>query len=393
MSASPPTGPAPSMTPAAAPQPGNQRLLSLDALRGFDMFWIIGGRDFFLAAAGFFVTEQTLARWNAEATHPQWSGYTFSDLIFPLFIFVVGVAIPFSLDRRVERGESLGRVYWHILRRTVLLILLGLICNNRLLALDFAHQRLPSVLGRIGLAYCFASILTLHASTRGRVIWLVAILAGYWAAMTYIPVPGHGPGRFDTQGATLADYVDHHLLPGRVGPRKPQPAGTPKLYRNDPEGILSTIPSIATALLGVLAGGWLRESRRNGHVKAAALLIAGAICWGLSQLWDPYFPIQKKIWTSSFVLWTGGWSLMLLGAFYWIIDVWGWKRWAFFFVVIGTNAITIYILIHFVDFKGIGEFVFSRAPLHKDLLPSCGRLAIEWLLLYVLYRNRIFLRL
>ena len=298
---------------APAAKPGGERLVSLDALRGFDMFWIVGGRDLLLAVAGLFLGSKSLA-WLSEKTHHvQWNGFTFYDLVFPLFVFLVGVAIPFSVLKRVERGESLRFVYWKIFRRSVLLVLLGLIING-LLKLDFDHLRYPHVLARIGLAYFFASIITLHTSVRGRVAWLVLILVGYWAAMTYIPVPGHGPSDFNKPGATLADYVDHMLLPARGGHnRRHDPNAAPRLSPGDPEGILGTIPTIATALMGVLAGGWLRKPGDSGYKKAAALLLAGAICWGLAACWDPWFPINKKLWTSSYVLRSGGWSLVAAG--------------------------------------------------------------------------------
>ncbi len=288
--------------------------------------------------------------------------------------------MPFSFGKHLDRGESRGRLYWRIGRRTVLLIVLGIICNNGLLRSELAEQRFCSVLGRIGLCYFFAALIMLHSSVRGRVAWIVFLLLGYWAAMMWIPVPNFGPGNL-TPGATLADYIDRSLLPGRlyVGVR-------------DPEGLFSTIPAIATTLIGVLAGQWLRQSRRNGHVKAAALLLAGVICLALGYLWDRAFPINKNLWSSSFVLWTGGLSLMLLGLFYLVIDVWGWRKWAFFFVVIGANAITIYVGQQWINFDAVGQLFFGHAPIHHSLLANAGLVA-KWLSLYLLYRQRIFLRL
>ena len=209
--------------------------------------------------------------------------------------------------------------------------------------------------------------------------WIVALLLGYWAAMKLIPVPGFGAGNLEP-GKTLADYIDRALVPGRLY----------KVVR-DPEGLFSTIPAVATASLGVLAGQWLRHSRRNGHIKAAALLAAGAGSLALGGLWSLSFPLNKNLWTSSFVLWTAGWSLLLLGLFYLVVDVWGWRRWAFPFVVIGVNAITIYVAQGFIDFNAVGRLVFGNARIHQALLPSAGLLA-EWCFLYVLFRKRIFLR-
>jgi predicted acyltransferase len=355
--------------------------MSLDALRGFDMFWIIGGSGLVLSLAHVLGFEEASIRGlRDQFEHATWNGFNFIDLIFPLFVFMVGVAMPFSFGKHLDRGESRDRLYWRICRRTVLLILLGIICNNGLLRLPLAEHRFCSVLGRIGLCYFFASLITLHSSVRGRLLWIAALLLGYWAALMWIPVSNYGPGNL-APGATLTDYLDRTMLPGRlyVGVR-------------DPEGLLATVPAIATALIGVLAGGWLRESRRNGHVKAAALLIAGLICLALGSLWDQSFPINKNLWSSSFVLWTGGLSLMLLGLFYLVIDVWGWKMWAFFFFVIGTNAITIYVGQQWIDFDAVGRLLFGHAPLPQALLHHAG-LAAKWLTLYLLYRQRIFLRL
>ena len=389
MSTAAPTGPLPAAPSPSASPVGSDRLMSLDALRGFDMFIIAGGKAFLiglatmLAAKGWFVTTVGVDRLKHELTHPEWNGFAFYDLIFPLFIFLVGAAIPFSLSKRIERGESKGQLYWRIGRRTVLLVLLGMICTNKLLSFDFSNLRYVSVLEKIGLAYFFAAIITLNTSARGRFAWVVLLLLGYWAALTYIPAPGITPGDFNTPGETLTDYLDRIVTPGHL------------IHDNrDPEGLTSTITAVATCLIGVLAGGWLRNSQRSGFVKGAVLLLAGGVCLALGHFWDPWFPINKNLWTSSFALWTAGWSLLLLGLFYLVIDVWGWRKWAFFFVVIGTNAITIYAMREFgVDFNAVAQLVFGRAPLHKELLLPTAVLAVEWLFLYVLYRNRIFLRL
>ena len=355
--------------------------MSLDALRGFDMFWIIGGSGLVLSLAHVLGFDAYVPWLRDQFTHPMWNGFTFYDLIFPLFVFLVGVAMPFSFSKHLARGEGRGHLYWRICRRTVLLVLLGIICNNGVLKTSFADQRFPSVLGRIGLCYFFAALIMLHSSARGRLAWILVLLLGYWAAMTWIPVPKFGAGNL-TPGATLADYIDRTVMPGKL-----------YLGVRDPEGLFSTIPAIATALIGVLAGQWLRESRRNGHVKAAALLVAAGLCLALGYFWDRSFPINKNLWSSSFVLWTAGWSLLLLGLFYLVIDVWGWKSWAFVFVVIGANAITIYVAQQWIDFDALGQLLFAHhAPLHRSLLNNAG-LLMKWFSLYILYRQRIFLRL
>jgi len=204
-------------------------------------------------------------------------------------------------------------------------------------------------------------------------------LLGYWAVMTWVPVPEFGAGNL-AAGKNLSDYLDLKLLPGRT-------------FRGngDPEGLLSTLPAIGTALLGLMAGQWLKSGRKGGHAKAGVLLAAAAAALALGALWNLAFPINKNLWTSSFVLWAGGWSLMLLGLFYLVIDVWGWKRWAFPLVVIGVNPITIYLAGRFIDFQWIVAGAFRPAPIQAALLQQCG-LVLAWLLLYAMYRNKMFLR-
>jgi len=355
------------------------RLESLDALRGFDMFWIVGGSAVFVAMAK--AIGPGFHEWAvANTEHPAWNGYTPWDQIFPLFMFVAGVAMPFSLTKRVERNESRAALHWHVIQRGLILVLLGMIYNG-LLLFDFEQLRYPSVLGRIGLGYLFAGLIVLNTRVRGQILCVIGLLVGYWAAMRFIPVPEYGAGDWEP-GHTLVGYVDRMVLPGT-------------LYKTirDPEGLLSTIPSIATVLMGALAGHWLRLSKPSGHEKAALLVISGIISLILASVWNIWFPINKNLWTSSFVLHTSGWSLLLLAVFYLIIDVWRFKRWAFFFTVIGMNAITVYLVRGFVDFKGIAEIVFARAAhgVHPALM-SGGELLLVWLMLYAMYRGKIFLR-
>lgn len=355
------------------------RLMSLDALRGFDMFWIIGGMGFARVVASAISEDfgETILRLTE---HPLWDGYEPWDQIFPMFMFVAGAAIPFSLAKHRERGGSNTALHWRIIRRGLLLVLLGAISNG-LLLFDFEKQRYPSVLGRIGLSYLFAALIALHTDLRGRIIWTVGILVGYWAAMKYIPVPGFGAGDW-APGHTLCGYVDRLLLPG-------------KLYEKvrDPEGLLSTIPAIATVLTGVLAGDWLRSGQCCGAAKAARLFVAGLVCVAAGYFCNPWFPINKNLWTSSFVLYTTGWSAVMLSLFYLVIDVWGFRKWAFVFQVIGMNAITIYLLRGFIDFPGVFEIVFARAKhgVHPALFAG-GEVYLAWLFLYCLYRKKIFLR-
>ncbi len=359
--------------------PARRRLMSLDALRGFDMFWITGGATIISALLA-------LTGWSGfkyildQLEHAEWNGFTPLDLVFPLFLFIAGVAMPYSLGRRMEEGQSRWQLHWRVIRRGLTLVVLGWVYQG-LLKFEFSTMRYPSVLGRIGLAYMFAGLIFLHSKPRGRIAWVVGLLLGYWAAMKLIPVPGFGAGDL-APGHTLADFIDRNLLPG-------------KLYRvvRDPEGIFSTVPAIGTALLGSLTGLWLRHAKANGHLKAVGMLVSGIVMLALGWFWNRWFPVNKNLWSSSFVLVTGGWSLILLSFFYWVIDVVSLRRWAFPFVVIGTNAITIYLGVRFIGFQDLAASLFARGQsiMHPAVF-GCTGFFLEWIVLYLMYRNRWFLR-
>ncbi|UCF43901.1 MAG: DUF5009 domain-containing protein [Planctomycetota bacterium] len=360
------------------------RLASIDALRGFDMFWIIGGGTVFASLDGIFKSPVT--RFTArQLQHVKWEGFRFEDLIFPLFLFIVGTVLPFSISRRIEGGQSRRALYLHIFKRASVLILLGLILSG-LLRFNWPEMRWSGVLQRIGLCYFFAALLVMNTKWRTQLAVAAAILLLYWAAMTLIPVPGYGPGVITPEGC-LSSYIDQNLLPGKI-PEQNYGYGAN-------EGIISTLPAICTTLLGVLAGHWLR-SKHAGSRKPLALAIAGLTCLAIGYIWGMYFPIIKSIWTSSYVLYSGGWSLLLLALFYWVIDVKGYKKWAFFFIVIGMNAITIYCIQWVVGFEAVAGYfldgIAQQAGLAKPLVLACGALAVKWLLLLFLYRHRIFLK-
>jgi predicted acyltransferase len=359
-------------------------LLSIDALRGFDMFWIIGGEELAVALAKW-------ADWSfkdeveRQLQHAPWEGFRFYELIFPLFLFVVGVVLPYSLASHRQKGESTGRIYGRILRRTLLLFFLGLLYNG-LLKLDFENLRIAGVLQRIAICYGLAALIVMHFGPRGQAIAAATLLLGYWALLAFVPAPGSAPGDF-TKEHNLPGYVDRTFLPGKI---------YEEYYGyGDNEGLLSTIPAVATALLGALAGEWLRSGAAAGR-KVLGLLVAGAVCTAVGYGWGFVFPIIKNLWTSSFVLYAGGWSLLLLALFYGIIDALGFRRWAFFFVVIGSNAIVIYILPHFVDFKFTAQALFGGLIKHTGTFAPVAVylavLAVEWLLLLYLFRKRLFLR-
>lgn len=368
-----------------------KRLVSLDALRGFDMFWIIGARA--IATGLVSLNLPGISVLSHQLYHTKWNGFTFYDLIFPLFIFITGVSLMLSLQKRLTRGDDRKLIVRHILIRTVVLFLLGIVYNG-----ISTHQpimsgiRLMGVLQRSALCYFFASMMVLYTKPRTWVATVAGILLGYWALMRFVPVPGYGAGVLTDQG-NLAHYIDSLLLPGR-------------LYFGtwDPEGLLSTIPALATCLLGVLTGKWLRTDEwRNGQTldenrRAMYLFLAGGALVVLGLIFSPVFPINKNLWTSTFVLLTGGLSILLLTAFHWVIDIRGYRRIAFPFVVIGMNSLFIYLAARFVPFDKIAQWIagsnlFAFFGRGQSLFTALAQLTLEGLLLLWLYNRKTFIRI
>jgi predicted acyltransferase len=357
--------------------------MSLDALRGFDMFWIVGG-DALIAALHKVIKDPYLARFAEQFDHVKWAGFHFEDLIFPMFVFIVGVSLVFSLTRTIEQ-EGRTKTAVRILRRALLLYLLGIFYYGGF-STPFERIRLLGVLQRIAIAYLFAGLIFTYCGTRGRVAWSAILLLGYWAAMCFIPVPGLGAGHFEP-GQNLASWVDKNYLPLR------------KWNGDwDPEGLLSTIPAIANCLLGVFAGGLLKSTRTDTF-KVLALIAAGITSAALGWLWDLQFPVIKSIWTSSFVLVAVGYSSILLGLFYLVVDVWKLRAWAQPFVWIGMNPITIYMINNLVDLTMIARR-FVGGDLRKLYFGDYGNVMIALVELLItlaicrfLYNRKIFLRL
>jgi predicted acyltransferase len=337
------------------------RLKSIDALRGFDMFWIMGGDSLF-RAVGTWLDQPALV---TQLKHVDWEGFRFYDLIFPLFLFIVGAVLPFSLAKYRDSGPGNSGAYFRILRRAALLIAFGLI-YNQFLQLNFTEFRWPGVLQRIGLCYFFAALVVLHLGVRGQTLLAAGLLGGYWALLRFVAAPGFAA--FDlTKEGNLVAYVDRLVIPG-------------KLFYG----------------FGALAGHWLM-SQRSPHIKCIGLFASAALCLAAGYGWNASFPIIKILWTSSYVLVAGGYSLALLGLFYLVIDVLGWQRWAFFFTVIGMNPITIYMMSKFVDFRKMGEFfvgglaAYTSAEVYTMIL-ALAVVTARWLVLLYLYRNKTFLR-
>ncbi len=369
---------------AAVIEASPERLHSLDVLRGFDMFWIMGAEEIFHALAK--ATGSPF--WGGVAnqfTHPEWNGFHFYDLIFPLFLFLAGVATPYSVGRELEKGKSKNELLLRIVKRTFILVLLGLVVNHGLKILPVSQIRFASVLGRIGIAYMFANIIFLYAKKAFRVIWFVGLLIGYWLLLKFTAAPGFPAGDLTMEG-NFASYMDRLLLPGIL-----------YLKIHDPEGLFSTIPAISTALLGIMAGQLLKTGKMSKVKKALGLAGTGIFFLLLAQLWNLDFPINKNLWTSSFVMHVGGLSLILLSIFYYIIDVLGYRSWAFFFRVIGMNSILIYLSGRFIEWEYTTHSVFGWAgelignPYNAVFL-ACCYVFVKWLFLYLLYQKKVFLR-
>jgi predicted acyltransferase len=367
-------------------KPAQERLVSLDALRGFDMFWIMGGEGIFIALAS--LSGWPVFKWCAEQLeHVPWHGFHFYDMIFPLFLFIAGISFPFSLRRRLEKHENTASLYRHIIFRGLILVLLGILYNNGL-RFNLPELRYGSVLGRIGLAWMFAALIFINTKRTARIIWCCGLLIGYYLLLLFFPAHDLGSNDIFSREGNLASYIDRILLPGKL-----------YLGNHDPEGILSTIPAVSTALLGMFTGEFLLSDylKDKPLKRVLFMIIAGIILMAAGKLWSLVFPINKNLWTSSFVCWVGGLSLLLFAVFYLIIDVWHLKKWAFFFVVIGMNPITIYLAERIINFRSASNFFFGGI---SDLLPEAwspllnaiGLTAIGWFFLYFLYKKKIFLK-
>jgi predicted acyltransferase len=363
------------------------RLTSLDAFRG-------------LTIAGMILVNDP-GSWDhvyPPLRHADWHGWTPTDLVFPFFVFIMGVSISLALSQKKEAMAGKGELYFKIFKRSVLIFALGMLL--RLIPhFDLASVRIPGVLQRIAICYLFTALLYLHSGSKSRLGVTFLLLAGYWAALRFISVPGYGAGVLDYTG-NLVGYVDLKLLAGHLY----EPAF-------DPEGILSTFPAIGTALLGTVTGDWLRTTRRPG-TKTIGLVAAGAALAALGLALHPYFPINKKLWTSTFVIFTAGAALLLLAVCYYIIDGLGWKKWATPFLIFGTNAIAAYIgsglmvkLLALVKVSSGGERLPLLAWVYEHLfVPWSGDLngSLAYAICYVLlwlalmtpfYRRKIFIKI
>jgi predicted acyltransferase len=376
-------------------KPQDERLMSLDIFRG-------------LMVAGMILVDNPgsdeKAYWAIK--HAEWNGWTTADFIFPAFLFLVGVSIVFSFAARLRRGESRRQILLHAFKRSLILIAVGLFVNaSPIIGVDLHAWRLEGVTQRIAVCYFVAAILVLWSDFRGQLIAIAVCLVGYWALLRFAPVPGLGvPGRdipFMDPEKNIAAWLDRKLFMGHLFD------GT-----RDPEGIISTIPAIATTLIGVLTGYWLRSNRTRGTI-AMRMLLFGILGLIAGEVWNVWFPINKYIWTSSFVLFTGGFSLVFLAFLYWVIEI---KRrrgaWTTPILVLGMNAIAGFVAdslvygpgysftVKGVDGTAVAWHDAAQARLmslganaaNASLLYSLGALLFCWVLLWVLWRKKIFFK-
>ena len=374
--------------------PGSSRLMSLDLFRGATIAAMILVND-----AG----DWSHTYWPLK--HADWNGWTPTDLVFPSFLFIVGVAMAFSFRSRLQRGESRGKLLGHVLWRGVALFALGVFLNGFPNHYDPAHLRIYGVLQRIAICYVLTSVLELWTDWRTQTAIGVVCLATYWALMRHVAVPGYGiPGQdlplLDSD-RNLVAWLDRKLLMGH-------------LYEGsrDPEGLLSTIPALATCIAGLLTGKWLRSARSAG-AKALGMALAGVVGIAIGRTWHLWFPINKKLWTSSYVLLAAGIALLCLALCYWMVDVRNYRRgWTKPFLVLGKNAIAAYVLsealaavFYTIRITGgrhpatLQEYLYGHffaplgSPANASLMYALAYVLVCWLAMAVLYRKGIFLKI
>ena len=375
-----------------------KRLVSLDAFRGATI-------------AGMMLVNNP-GIWSAvypQLLHASWNGWTFTDWIFPFFLWIVGVAMTFSFAKRMEQGGKKGELTLHVLQRSAVIFALGLFLNGFPFGLAFGHEfsfatiRIPGVLQRIAVCYFIASVIVLNTNVRSQIAWVVGLLAGYWLLVKLVPVPGYGAGVLEPTG-NLCWYVDSVVLKGHTWRGAPVPGF-------DPEGIISTIPAIATTLLGVMTGHWLR-STRSQEEKTAWMFVGGNILLLLGAILDMWLPINKNLWTSTYTVSMAGWALVCFATFYWLIDVKGYTRWAKPCVIYGMNAIAAFVMAGIVgrllglirwqlddgSVISLKNFIFERfflplgSPVNASLLFAIAFVLALYLFVWVLYKKKWFLK-
>jgi predicted acyltransferase len=358
--------------------PARDRLFSLDVFRGITM------------AAMIVVNNQDSEQAYWPLRHAAWNGWTPTDLIFPFFLFIVGISLVLSFQARLQHGEPRRALMLRAIRRSVVLFVIGFALNG-MASLQPATWRIPGVLQRIAIVYCLSAAITLYSGTRTRVSLIAVLTIGYWIIMRYVPVPGHGIPGVDIPVLhpdwNLAAYLDRKLMLGHLWEKT-----------RDPEGVLSTVPALATGLCGVVAGEWLRSDRAP-YKKLAGMLTYGVAGVIAGEIWNHWFPINKNLWTSSYVFFTAGAALLCLSALYWVSDIESHRgRWATPFLILGTNAISAYVLSQliggFLAWRGLLSFhgIASKSVAIASLLHSFVVLGLAFLPVWWMYRRKIFLK-
>jgi len=333
--------------------------------------------------------------------HAQWHGWTPTDLVFPFFLFAVGVAIALAFGKHAETGDTRRNLYFKLIKRTLIIFAIGLFLNG-FPYFGLAEFRIPGVLQRIAICYFFASLIFLNTKVRTQVTIAIGLLLVYWFIVKVIPAPGFAAGDLTKEGS-LPSFVDRVVFGKHVWAHA-------KVY--DPEGLLSTIPALATTLIGVLTGSWLRANK-SPQEKVAGMFAIGAICIALGWSWNSFFPINKALWTSSYVLFSGGLALQFLALCYWAIDIRGFRRWAKPFAVFGVNAIALYVgsgimavLLEVITVTGangvkipLGSWIYDNlfaswaSPKNASLAFAIA-FVLVWLgLMWILYRRKIFIKI
>ncbi len=366
----------------------NNRLVSLDVFRG-------------ITIAGMVLVNNpgTWSNIYWPLAHAEWNGWTPTDLVFPFFVFIVGVAIPLAFGRRMESGGSKQDLYWKIAKRTLIIFALGIFLAG-FPYFQLSTIRIPGVLQRLAVCYLFASIIFLKTRVRTQVIITIALLLIYWLLMTRLHAPGFGTGDLSKEGS-LASFIDRTIFGPHIWRQG-------KVY--DPEGILSTIPAIATALFGVLTGQWLRTDK-TPYEKVAGMFVAGGCCVVIGWCWNPFFPINKALWTSSYVFFTGGLALEFLAFLYWLIDIKKYQKWAKPFVVFGVNAIVLFVgtgvmarLMGLIKLPwgstqiSLQGWIFQKvflpwaSPINASLAYAIAFILLWLGLMWILYKRKIFIK-
>jgi predicted acyltransferase len=362
------------------------RLLSIDALRGFDMLLIAGGGTFLELMEGKtgWVWVDFIAR---QMHHATWNEHIkFYDLIFPIFLFLAGASLSFSLNKELANGRKKRDLYLKAFWRMLIFIGIDIVYKNPGISFfEPSNIRYLGILGRIGFAGFITTVIYLNFPRYSRIIWITAILLLYYAALFLYPVPGYGPGDLSSMETNFTGWFDRTFLPGRL---------IHKIY--DENGLATQLPALCLTILGSFAGDILRSDWKDSR-KIKILLLAGSICLGLGHLWGIHFRISRHLWSSSFILVSGGWAFLFMTLFYWLIDVMKYQKWTFFFKVIGMNSLATYLLYYFVNFYYTSNLIFYGlyAPSPEkwhEIFEAIGALALVWLTLFFMYRKKIFLK-